>query len=108
MRGCNAAVELDVAAQVELVGDIIEVALGLMLWGKTLAPMPIFEQLLREGVAVGVALGIEAGPRITVPVPGAADRRTGFQAPHTQAEPSQLVKLIEPGDTGADDNSIER
>ncbi|MBV8401489.1 MAG: hypothetical protein JOZ17_22620 [Acetobacteraceae bacterium] len=41
----DAAVELDVAMQVELVGDIIEIAFGLGLGGKALAPIPLVEQL---------------------------------------------------------------
>src|SRR6516165_4539090 len=42
----DAAVELDVAPQVELVGDVIEIAFGLGLGGKALAPIPLVEQLL--------------------------------------------------------------
>jgi hypothetical protein len=68
------AVELDVAAQVELVGDVVEIALGLGPSGKTLAPIPLVEQLLGKRVAVGVALEIEAGAWIAVPIPGAPDR----------------------------------
>jgi hypothetical protein len=76
-RGGDAAAELDVAAQIELVGDMIEVALGLRLSGKALLPMPFVEQFLRKRIAVGIALGIETRAGITVPVPGAANANAG-------------------------------
>src|SRR6185437_9667177 len=107
MRGRDAAVELDVAAEVELVGDEIEVAFGLGLGGEVLLPVPLVEQLLRERIAVGPAFGIEARAGIAVPIPGAADRRTGFEGAHPQTELAQLVKLVEPRDAGADHDGIE-
>jgi hypothetical protein len=72
-RGLHPASELDVPAQVALVGDVIEVALGLRLGGEVLGPVPLVEQLLAERVAVGVALGVEAAAGVAVPVPGAPD-----------------------------------
>ena len=107
MRGRDPALELDVAAQVELVGDVIQIALGLGLAGEVLLPVPFFQQFLRKGVAVGPALGIEAGAGIAVPVPGAADAGAGFEHPHLEAEFSQLVELVEAGNTGADDDRVE-
>jgi hypothetical protein len=44
--GGDAALELEVAAQVERVGDMIEVALGLRLRSKMLLPMPLGIALL--------------------------------------------------------------
>ncbi len=41
VRGGDAALELDVAAQVELVGDIIQIALGLGLRRRSAPPSPI-------------------------------------------------------------------
>jgi len=37
---------LDVAAQIELVGDIVEVALGLGLRREALVPVPFLQQFL--------------------------------------------------------------
>jgi hypothetical protein len=61
MRGSDAALELDVAAQIELVGDVVQVTLGLGLAGEMLLPVPLVKQFLRERVAVGPAFGIEPG-----------------------------------------------
>jgi hypothetical protein len=101
VRRSHAAVELDVAAQVELVGDVIEIAFGLGLGGKTLAPIPLVEQFLRKRIAVGMALGIKAGAWIPVPVPGAADPGGGLEDPDPQPELAQLIELVEPGNAGA-------
>ena len=46
MGGGDATAELDVAAQVELVGDVVEIAQGLGLAGKVLRPVPLVQQLL--------------------------------------------------------------
>ena len=103
----DATVELDVAAQIELVGDVIEVAFCLGLGGKMLAPMTFLQQFLREGIAVSPTFGVEAGAGIAVPVPGTADAGTGLEYPHPQTELAQLVELIEPGNSGADDDGVE-
>src|SRR5207248_2088621 len=74
----DAAVELDVAAQVELVGDMVEIALGFGLARETLGPVPLVQQFLRKRVGVGIAFRIEAGAGIAVPVPGAANPAAGL------------------------------
>jgi hypothetical protein len=48
MRRRDAAVELDVATQVEFIGNIIEVPLGLGLRCEVFVPVPLLEQFLRE------------------------------------------------------------
>jgi hypothetical protein len=94
VRGGDAALELDVAAQIELVGDVVQIAFGLGLAGKMLLPVPLVEQLLRERVAVGPAFGIEPGARVAVPVPSAAYAGAGFKYPHREAEFPQFVELV--------------
>jgi hypothetical protein len=64
---------VDVTAQLERVGDVIDVAQRFRPAGEMLGPVPFLQELLRKGIAVGIAFGIEAGARIAVPVPGAAD-----------------------------------
>jgi hypothetical protein len=106
-RGLHPASELDVPAQVELVGDVIQVALGLRLGGEVLGPVPLVEQLLAERVAVGVALGVEAAAGVAVPVPGAPD--AGARLEHADLLPhlAQPVELVEAGDPGADDDRVD-
>ena len=107
MRGGDAALKLDVAAQVEPVGDMVQIALRLRLRGEALGPIPFLQQLRRKGVAVGIALRIEAGAGIAVPVPGAADAGAGLEDACLQAELAQLVKLVEAGNAGADDDRVK-
>src|SRR6185437_1023046 len=64
------------------------------------------QQLLREGVAVGIAFTIEARPRVAVPVPGAAHPGAGLEHPHPQPELAQTVELVEAGDARADDDGV--
>src|SRR6202040_1665017 len=106
-RSGHAAVEPNVAPQVELVGDIIQIPLVFGLTREVLLPVPFLEQLLGKGIAVGPAFGIEAGAGIAVPVPGAADAGAGFEHPHRQAELAQLVELVEAGHAGTDDDRVK-
>jgi hypothetical protein len=46
--GLHRAPELDVAAQVERVGDVVQVALGLGLGREVLGPVPFGQQLVAE------------------------------------------------------------
>ena len=103
----DAAGKLDVAAQVELVGDIFAVAQRLRLAGEMLRPFPFRQQFLRERVAVGIAFGIEARAGIAVPVPGAADLGAGLEHAHPQAELAQPVELVHARQPGADDDGVE-
>jgi len=55
VSGGHAALELDVAPQVELVGDMVQIPLGLGLAGEMLLPLPFLQQFLGKRVAVGPA-----------------------------------------------------
>ena len=70
MRRADAGRELDVAAQVEFVGDVVEVGERLGLGREVLFPVPFGEEGGREGVGVAVGLGVEACAWVAVPVPG--------------------------------------
>ena len=87
-HGLDRAIELHVAPEVELVGDVLEIAQVLGLAGEALLPVPLLEQVVGERVPIGDALRIEAGPRIAVPVPGAADVGAGLDhgGPDAQLE----------------------
>src|SRR5260370_26683657 len=106
MRGADAAVERDVAAEVELVGDEVEIARRLRLRSEMLGAAPFLQQLLREGIAVGIALGIEARAGITIPVPGAADARPGLEHADPQPQLAQTVELVEARYARADNDGI--
>ena len=105
-RRLDLAVELHVLAQVELVGDEIEIAKVLRLAGKPFLPVPLVEQFLRERIAVGVALGVEPGSRIAVPVPGAAEVGRGVEHQGVDAEVGQPLDLIDSGHTRANDDDF--
>ena len=92
MRGRDRAAELHVPAQVELVGDVVQVFQRVGLRGEVLLPVPFLHQLLGKGVAVGPAFGIEARAGIAVPVPGAADVRAGLEDPRGHAQFAQAVE----------------
>jgi hypothetical protein len=64
--------ELDILAQIELVGDIVEITQSLRLGGEMLAPVPFLQQFVGERITVTVAFGIEARAGVAVPVPCAA------------------------------------
>src|SRR5437870_4975778 len=107
MRRRDAALELDVATQVKLVGDIVQIALGLGLTGEVFLPIPFLQEFLRKRVAIGPALRIEACAGIAVPVPGAADAGAGLEHPHLEAEFAQPVELVEAGNASADDDRVK-
>lgn len=65
--------ERDVAAQVEPVGDEVEVGLDLGLGGHGLGPHPLLLDLLGEAVGGLDALDVAAGSRVAVVIPCAAD-----------------------------------
>ncbi len=107
MRRGHCGFELDVAPEVELVGDVVQIPFGFRLAGEMLLPVPFVEQFLRKGVAVGPTFGVKPGAGITVPVPGAADTGAGLEHPRRQAKFAQAVELIEAGNPGADDDRVE-
>ena len=95
-----------VAPKVEPVDHVVEVALGLRLLREVLLPLPLFEQLFREQVAVGASSGVEPCLGVAVPVPGAADATTGLE--QLDGEPCfTLIQLVDAGDAGADDQDVD-
>ena len=52
---------------------------------------------------VGIAFRGETRAGITVPALGAAEAGTSFERPHVKVESAELVKLVKPGNVGADD-----
>ena len=106
-RRGDAGAEPHVAPQVEPVDHVVEVALDLGLLGEVLLPLPFLEQLLREQVAVGVALRVEPCPGVAVPVPRAAHAVAGFDQPRGEAGFEGAVQLVDAGDARADDQHVD-
>src|SRR5581483_607213 len=106
-RGNDPGVELDVLAQIELVGDVVQVALGFGLPREMLLPVPFPKQLIRERISVRVALRIESCARITVPIPGAANSSTFLVDVNREAHLAEPVQLEQTGNAGADDDRVE-
>ena len=94
-------------AQVEAVDDVVQIALGLGLRGEVLLPLPLVEELLGEEVAVGVALRVEAGTGVAVPVPGAADAVAGLEQQRGEPGVEGPVELVDPGDAGTHDEHVD-
>ncbi|MBA7472498.1 hypothetical protein ES707_07825 [subsurface metagenome] len=106
LHGLDGAVELHVFAQIELVGDVVQIPQVLGLAGEALLPVPFVEQFLRERKAVGVALGIEAAAGIAVPVPGAAEIGRRVEHGRVDAEIDEPFDLVDACDAGADDDHL--
>ena len=106
VRGRDRAAELHVPAQVELVGDVVQVFQRVGLRGEMLLPVPFLHQFLGKRIAVGPAFGIEAGAGIAVPVPGAADVGAGLEDARGHAEFAQAVEHEHAGNPGADDDRV--
>src|SRR5262249_38212049 len=104
--GHDAAVELHVTTQIELVGDIVQIAQVFGLTGEAFLPVPFVQELARERVAVGIALRIEAGAGIAVPVPRAAEAGRELEHGSFHAKFGQAPDLVDAADTGADDDDF--
>jgi hypothetical protein len=72
LRTRDAGVKPDVAAEIELVVDVVEIGANLLPRGIELAVAPIPPELL-AGELIQRPVRIDPGARITVPVPDAAD-----------------------------------
>ena len=103
----DARVELDVAPQIEAVGDVVDVAQDLGLRAVALGPMPFLLQLVGERIGVLHALDVAAAARIAVPEPGAADAAAGLVGAHLQAELAQAMDGVEAANARAHDDDIE-
>jgi len=107
-RPHHAGRQPDVAAQVEPVGDVLEVAQDLRLLRVLARPLPLLLELLGEGVRVAVALAVAAGAGVAVPVPRAADAVAGLE--HDGVEPEHVarpVQHVEPGEPGTHDHDVD-
>ena len=105
-RSGDHGVELDVAPQVEAVGDVVGVPQHLGLGGEALRPVPLLFKLVAEPVGVVDALDVTAGAGVAVPVPRAADTGSGFEHPHGEAGLAETVEHVHAGEAGADHDCV--
>src|SRR5260370_41143302 len=99
--------ELDVAAEVEAIGDVVGIAQDLGLGGVALRPFPFLLQLGRELVGILDAFDVAACAGIAVPIPGAADALAGLEPPYPETLPSHAVQQARSAEPGPDDPRIE-
>jgi hypothetical protein len=104
----DAGVEMDVALQVQLVGDEVHIAQDFGLLRVALGPFPLLEQFIRELEAVGMALTVATRARIAVPIPGSTDAIGSFEDGGIESKPiAQAVELVHAREAGADDDGVE-
>jgi hypothetical protein len=97
-------IELHMLAQIELVGDKVEIAKIFRLAGEAFLPMPLLKQFARERIAIGVALGIETATGVAIPVPGSAEIVGGVEHRCVDPDINQALDLVDPSHARADHN----
>ena len=105
-RAFDGGVERDSAAQIELVGNPIQVAFDLLLRRHQLGPVPLLLEVgeLREHVLDG--LDVHPGARVAVPVPRSADAVAALEHADSQPRLPQLVQRVEAGESSADHHNV--
>ena len=97
-QGFDLGLELDVAAQVELVGDPVEILHVLLPCAERIG----VGEVHAEEVGVGAAWGIDAGAGVAVLPPGAADAGVLFEDGEREAGLLQLDGGVQAAHAGAD------
>src|ERR1700724_1726784 len=102
----DACVELDIALQIKFVRDKMQIPLDFRLPREMLAPIPSIDQVLAEGILIGIAFGIETGARVPIPVPGAAEISAGLEHSRRETQLAEFMESIKAGNSGADYDRI--
>ncbi len=106
-RRRDARVQLDVAAEIEAIGDVLEVAQDLGLRRIALGPFPLLLELRRELIRVLHALDVAARAWVAIPEPGAADAAAGLEDAGRESELAQTMQHAEAGEAGAHDDGVD-
>ena len=93
-------------AQVEPVGDVVEVAQDLGLARGSARSSPTPAPARRRRSRSSSSSRVAAGARVAVPVPGAADAVAASSTRRREPEPAQPVQRVQPGEPGADDDDV--
>ena len=101
-------VELDVLAQIEPVGDVVEVGEHIGARGLGLFPHPLVDQFLAERVGVERrARRVDPGAGVAVVPPGAAHPAGAVECTDRQAHRvAQAVEGVEPAEACTDDDGV--
>ena len=100
-------VELDIAPQIEPIGDMMCVAEHLGLRGVALAPAPFLLEFRRKHITVVIAFDVAARARIAIAMPDPADVVTGFKHGYRQPDLAQRIERAHPAEPRAYDNRID-
>ena len=103
----DARPEPDIAAEVEAVRHMLQVAQNLRLCGEALGPAPLLLQRVRELVGILDAVGIAAGAGVAVPVPGAAHPASPLEDADGETHIAQPMEHVEPGEPCADHDRVD-
>src|SRR5690349_23726836 len=103
----NARIELDVASQVEAIGDVVHVAQNLRLRAIPFGPLPFLLQLVGERVGVLHALHVAAAAGIAVPEPRAAHPAARLVGAHLQSQLAQAMDGVKAADACTNNDDIE-
>ncbi len=109
-RRRDPGIELDVPAKIELLGDILEILQDLRLAGESLAPGPLFEELLGEPIREHIedALAVAPGSGIAIPVPGTTDIAARLVDPRREPEIiAQTMEHVQPREPRPDDDRVK-
>ena len=106
-RGHHTGVQLHIAAQVEAIGNVVDVAQDFWLGAVAFRPFPHLLQVVGEGIGVLEAFDVAARAGIAVPEPGAANVRPGLESAHAQAHAAQAVDGVQPGQSAPDNGDVE-
>ena len=104
-RARDPGAEPDVVAQPPDGVDVVEVAPQRLPVGEALVPVPVLPEG-GVGVLIERHVRIDPCPGVAVPVPDAAEPGAGLDQGDPQAEPAQVVQLVETGESGADDDDV--
>ena len=97
-RAGDLGVEDEVLADVHDLGRAVDVPQDVRLGGEALRPVPLLHELVVPEVAVDLALGVGAAPRVAVVVPDAADVVRPLDPEHPVAHLAQPVRLVQAAD----------
>ncbi len=106
LRTDDPRVELDAAAQVEEIGDVVQVREDLGLGRIALAPRPAGDDPVVEAVLVVGRLDIAARAGIAIPEPRAADAGAGLDHSRRQPARAHRVQRVQTREPRAHDQDV--